>query len=107
MERKDDELLEWLQRWYESHCDGDWEHSWGIKVETLDNPGWYLTINLEGTALEGRSFDWIKAEARDTDWVHYRAEANRFEAAGGPRNLTAMLGAFRDWAETGAPPPAG
>ena len=29
-----------LQKWYKSQCNGDWEHSFGIKIETLDNPGW-------------------------------------------------------------------
>jgi hypothetical protein len=45
----------------------------------------------------------VKVETTDTDWLPYRAEANRFEAAGGARNLTAMLRAFRDRAETSAP----
>jgi hypothetical protein len=103
----DDGPLGWLQRWYESHCDGDWEHSAGVRLTTLDNPGWRLTIDLEGTALEGQALAWVKVETSDTDWLHYRAEANRFEAAGGARNLTAMLRAFRDWAETSAPPPPG
>jgi hypothetical protein len=97
-----DDLLDWLQRWYESHCDGDWEHSEGVSLTTLDNPGWHLTISLTGTKLEGRGFEWVNVETSDTDWLHYRAEADRFEAAGGARNLTAMLRAFRDWAEANA-----
>jgi hypothetical protein len=28
-ETKDD-LLAWLQTWYENHCDDDWEHGYGI-----------------------------------------------------------------------------
>ena len=32
-------MLEWLMNWYESNCDGDWEHSYGVKIESLDNPG--------------------------------------------------------------------
>jgi hypothetical protein len=23
--------IAWIQRWYASQCDGDWEHSWGLK----------------------------------------------------------------------------
>jgi hypothetical protein len=32
--------LTWLQAWYAEQCDGDWEHQFGVSVETLDNPGW-------------------------------------------------------------------
>ena len=33
----------WLLNWFQDHCDGDWEHSSGIHLETLDNPGWALS----------------------------------------------------------------
>jgi len=32
-------LLQFLQEWYLEQCNGDWEHEFGIKIETLDNPG--------------------------------------------------------------------
>ncbi|MFE4959105.1 Imm53 family immunity protein [Streptomyces sp. NPDC056653] len=32
-------LLDWLQNRYAQQCDGDWEHEWGVKIATLDNPG--------------------------------------------------------------------
>ncbi len=31
-----------LQRWYSAQCDGDWEHGLGVRIETLDNPGWMV-----------------------------------------------------------------
>ena len=37
--------LEALQHWYESQCDGDWEHEFGVKIGTLDNPGWMVDIS--------------------------------------------------------------
>ena len=46
-----DNLL-WLMNWYAQQCDGDWEHENGIKIGTLDNPGWYIKIMLGGTELE-------------------------------------------------------
>jgi hypothetical protein len=33
------EILPWLQGWYATQCDGDWEHEYGVSIETLDNPG--------------------------------------------------------------------
>jgi len=95
----DDALLEWVQSWYERHCDDDWEHQYGIAIDTLDNPGWCIRIDLNGTALEGRHLDWVEVETSDADWLHYRVEGNRFEGVGGPRNLRTILQAFRDWVE--------
>jgi immunity protein 53 of polymorphic toxin system len=33
-----------IQAWYQSHCNGTWEHYLGIEIETTDNPGWLLTF---------------------------------------------------------------
>jgi hypothetical protein len=39
-------MLQWLQEWYLEQCDREWEHEYGIKIGTLDNPGWTITIDL-------------------------------------------------------------
>jgi len=41
-----------LQKWYFAQCDGDWEHSYGVRIDTVDNPGWTLEIDLVGTNLD-------------------------------------------------------
>lgn len=46
--------------WYLSNCDGDWEHVYGVKLETLDNPGWILTIDLAETDLDGKTLSDIR-----------------------------------------------
>jgi Immunity protein 53 len=33
------------------HCDGDWEHSSGVSIGTIDNPGWSLDVELAETNL--------------------------------------------------------
>jgi hypothetical protein len=48
--------IEELQQWYESQCDGDWEHDFGMRIGTLDNPGWSVEINVVDTPLDGRDF---------------------------------------------------
>lgn len=45
-----------LQTWYASQCDGGSEHAFGITIETLDNPGWTLKVQLTDTKLEGATF---------------------------------------------------
>ena len=42
----DSNLIHWIEKWYKGNCNGDWEHSYGITIETLDNPGWDFTIDL-------------------------------------------------------------
>jgi hypothetical protein len=59
--------LEFLQDWYKSQCNGDWEHNHGIKIETLDNPGWYINIDLEDTEFENIIVN-EEEEISDTNW---------------------------------------
>jgi len=33
-----------LETWFASMCNGDWEHTYGITLETVDNPGWLLLM---------------------------------------------------------------
>ena len=92
-----DHLLAWLQEWYVRHCNGDWEHGYGVRIDTLDNPGWIVRIDLKETELEARPFKAVRLERTDTDWMHCWRTADQFEAAGGPRNLAEIPGTFRDW----------
>ncbi len=48
-EARKDSGLERILAWFDSHCDGDREHSSGIKIHTTDNPGVFVEIDLEGT----------------------------------------------------------
>lgn len=97
-----DDTLTRLQQWYASQCDGDWEHQYGVNVDTLDNPGWRITIDLVGTNLEHRPFEPIEFGLEDdtsTDWHSLSVKQNKFEGAGDPSKLAFMLRTFLDWAE--------
>ena len=91
--------LSWLSHWYYRHCDGDWEHDNGVKIDTLDNPGWTISINLESTELEFEEFNAVELERSENDWIHCRIEENKFRIACGPLNLSEALKIFREWAE--------
>ena len=92
-------------QWYTSQCDGDWEHSFGIKIGTLDNPGWSLTINLSGTSLENAPFEDVAFGSMATDapplasWHTCRVRGRNFEGYGGPFDLETIISTFRQWAE--------
>jgi len=89
-----------LQNWYLAHCDGDWEHSFGVSISTLDNPGWALKINLVGTSCSGRALPETSVGDSDVDaaWYVCWVDNNEFHAAGSALMLTTMIGYFLDWA---------
>lgn len=51
-----------LQRWYNKQCNGSWEHQYGVSIDTLDNPGWTVVIDLVGTDLESMRMEPIVEE---------------------------------------------
>jgi hypothetical protein len=66
---RDADLLKCLQDWYVPHCDGGWEHTYGISIDTLDHPGWHLKVELTDTDLSDRSFDEVIFDVEDkNDW---------------------------------------
>ena len=92
------DALGFLQSWYASCCDDDWEHGYGVRIGTLDNPGWCLKIDLVGTPLAGTSLDHLAVERTEDDWLHLWSDGTHFEGACGPLNLDEMLKAFRGFA---------
>lgn len=91
--------LEFLQRWFNDQTDGDWEHGDGITIESLDNPGWYLTVGLTGTALEGRTVSRQERRDGEDSWLHFWSDGSRFEAACGPVGLVQAIEAFQQFVE--------
>ncbi len=93
------ERLMWLQKYYASLCDGDWEHAFVMRIETLDNPGWKVDFDVEDTPMEEREFGPIKIDRTEQDWVHCKVENRVFKGRGGPLNLTEILTIFQEWVE--------
>ena len=89
--------LQELQQWYREQCDGDWEHSYGVKIGTLDNPGWRVTIDLTDTKLAGRPFSEIRQLEHEVEWIQCGVRDGRFEACGGPSKLEDILHIFLAW----------
>jgi len=87
----------WLQDWYYSQCDGDWEHNENILITTIDNPGWRCAITLEGTMMEDIVFTNESVDKTETDWYRCWVENNVFIGFGGPYNLLNLIEVFKDW----------
>lgn len=96
------DLLQRIQRWYTINCNGDWEHDYGvsiwhgISIQTLDNPGWIVTIDLEDTCLINVNSPYILHDRSTTNWIGYKVENKKFEGVGGPENLSEILTYFLD-----------
>ena len=94
--------IAFLQNWFKKQCNGDWEHVFGIHIETLDNPGWAVDIDLTDTSLQGVEMEFIKHERSEEDWIHCRIERDaekqtcKFLGRGGHNNLEEILEVFTD-----------
>ena len=111
-------LLE-IQNWFREQCDGMWENDNGIKIETCDNPGWWVQISLKDTKLENKSFEpvmknipkdmenqalglvdppFISASpTSDNDWLMCHIIDQKFNCAGDPSKLEEILNIFLNW----------
>jgi hypothetical protein len=84
-----------LQKWYRNQCDGNWEHTFGVKIETLDNPGWTITIDLEDTSLESAVLEHAM-DNDEQDWYIIKAAEKKYKAAGDPDKLEFLISYFLD-----------
>lgn len=86
--------IEALEAWFKAQCDGDWEHSYGLLIESTDNPGWHVEIDLAGTALAGAEVALSREERGESDWVQFEVRADKYIGSGGVGNLAEVLQRF-------------
>src|SRR5262249_19149226 len=99
--------VEWIQDWYRCQCNGDWEHQFGVSIQTLDNPGWLVKIDLTGTPLQDLPMEPLASgninhlgPEGDQEWPSCKVEANIFEGAGGPLSLVPICNVFKKWVKS-------
>ncbi len=88
-------ILIWLQEWYSKNCDDVWEHSYGVEINTLDNPGWSVKIDLAETEWENISIEYKLTDNGEDDWYAYSVKDKQFFGAGDCRKLEKLLNIFR------------
>ena len=84
-----------LEDWFGAQCDEHWEHSFGISIETIDNPGWSVEIDLIDTPWADLSIPFSHSKRSDTDWVQIEIRGGKFIGGGGVKNLNEILRKFR------------
>jgi hypothetical protein len=91
--------LEWLDTWYQNQCDGEWEHSRGMRLESLHERGWQLTIHLVGTSAANTSPQRLNLDTPCGEWIQCSISEDRFQGSGDPRKLEQIIGVFRQWVD--------
>ena len=86
-----------FESWYANQCNGEWEHSYGIRIDTLDNPGWRIKIDLRDTGRQGSVLERQKINRAANDWISYWIEGQQFHIACGPLNLSEAAEIFVRW----------
>jgi len=91
------DALQRLAVWYSSHCDGDWEHDWRVRIGTVDNPGWSIDVNLVDTFSHPLELERVRVERSSADWCSCWMEGEVFRSVGGPENLPELVTRFLNW----------
>jgi len=93
-------MLNWIQDWFVSHCDKKWDEIHCIKIETIDNPGWLVRIEISDTELVNKPFSEVDIDISESDWIMCRIKGGQFEGVGDATKLSRILQIFRQWAES-------
>jgi hypothetical protein len=89
-----------LIEWYQNQCDASWEHQHGIQLDTLDNPGWILKVDLIGTDLQGGIMTELREGISPSEqpvsphWIHCSVRDNQFRGACDPSQVARLFNVF-------------
>ncbi|WP_444888917.1 immunity 53 family protein [Microbulbifer sp. JMSA008] len=101
--QKHGKAIKELEEWYFSQCNEDWEHTYGIEIGTLDNPGWFLKVDITDTDIEEKEYEGFSygvgddAEASGNDWIIKKLEGGKFVGYGGAHKLSELIKLFLKW----------
>ncbi len=101
--RVNEDTLERLCQWYQSQCNGTWEHAYGVRIDTVDNPGWVLTVDLSDTALESKVLTEVTVNNYNDDWHFWKTKDRQFIASGDPTKLPLLVESFLEFSKSSEP----
>ena len=86
-----------LQAWYVAQCDGEWETTYGITLQSHDGPGWRLRVDIAWTALDGKPFEPVDKRQKGR-WLICHVDGDQFVGACDVHSLEELILTFVDWA---------
>ena len=89
--------LVWLENWFRQNCNGDWEHFHGVNIGTLDNPGWYVKIDLKETDYANKQVQELNQNIDNNNWITCSISGGVFRGYGDTLKLETIIGVFRNW----------
>ncbi|MDI7164983.1 Imm53 family immunity protein [Leptospira santarosai] len=89
-------MFSWLMEWYQSQCDGDWEHEYGIEINTNGDRGWQVKIEVNFTELDGVVINHTLIQQGLNDWYFFSLKDGKFLAEGDPKKLSIILEKFKE-----------
>ncbi|MDP1834608.1 MAG: Imm53 family immunity protein [Chlamydiales bacterium] len=91
----------WMQNWYHSQCDGEWEYSCILCMQTLDFPGWSIDIDVDETSLAARKFPSISIHESSSQWIDCWKEdsPSKFKGRCSSNKVLEVLAIFHRWAK--------
>jgi Immunity protein 53 len=87
-------IEQWLGRQTEDYLSTEK----AIQIETLDNPGWGVRVDLKGTSALSGDIDTAEFEENADYWFHCSIAQKKFIGYGGVHNLSSILTCFTSWA---------
>lgn len=106
MAEAESSALTHLAAWYAAQCDGTWEHRRGVSVQSTDNPGWWVKIDLEGTRLARRVFPAIavgidgQGHPVGSQWLSCSVTDGTWNGAGDETRLQEIVERFLIWVDS-------
>lgn len=92
-------LIKWLEKWYQNNCNGEWEQTYGIEIGTLDNPGWYVSVDLSETDYADLQAEEFYYENSENDWIKCLIEEECFKGYGDCSKLDMIIQILKSWIE--------
>ncbi|MDD9334670.1 MAG: Imm53 family immunity protein [Rickettsiaceae bacterium] len=90
-------LLSWLEEFYYSCCDEDWEHSYGCSIISVAS-GWVMAFSLDYLDLEDSAFDRVVIE-EDEGTIECYKEEYKFIIRTHVKGLIKGITIFKEWVE--------
>lgn len=88
--------LQWLMSWYNEQCNNVWDSSMGVTINTLDNPGWDIYIDVKNTSLNKHEILYTSDPWDEKgNWYGYSIREGIFNGYGDPDKLSILILSFK------------